>query len=132
MGNRDEGCGCGVRCPNVDSVKLDIVTSGVTESNKEIVCWSIADKLGGVVTHCSFNGPSETRRTLQSERILYVDVALPNSSPIDAYEEVSSNDFVSALEDLPEEVSLETIETRASDFSENILPYRCVLSHGTL
>ena len=78
----------------------------VTEDNKDDVCQSIAEALGGEVGYCSLTGPSSSRRRLDTAT-LYVEVSVPDAS--EATEVAESENFVDSLENLPEEVSISDV-----------------------
>ena len=87
-------------------VRLVVEAENVTEDNKNGVCQSIAEALGGEVDYCSRWGSSSERRRL-AIKYLWVDVSVPNAS--EAEEIAQSESFIESLENLPEDVLISKV-----------------------
>merc|ERR1719473_2401611 len=80
-----------------EKVDLTVNVDGVTEANKDKVCQSVAEKLGGTVEQCNL-GASEAR--LSEERMLApaeLKVRVAVKSAEDAKAKAQSNGFVSTI-----------------------------------
>ena len=92
---------------HLETLSLEVEVIGATEENKDQICDSIADALGGSPTHCSFVGPQSGRRRLTGETTLYMDVAVSDASS--AQSQASRSDFVGSLSGLPAEVTVTSV-----------------------
>jgi len=103
-------------------LSLVILVSGLNNSNKRQVCDTVSTRLEGSTSYCSVDGPSGLRRNLQTTGNLYIDVNVVDTSL--AKQTISSEDFASSLQNLPEgvqvtEVSLHilTLASMSDEFS---------------
>jgi len=96
-------------CPEIAEkepvmIEVALQVTGVTEDTKDSVCDSVAAKLGGVAKGCLLLA---SRRSLQDEATLMVDVEFEDAETATAAAEVVNTDtFIESLDDLPESVEV--------------------------
>ena len=86
----------------------------ITEDNKDDVCQSIAQTLGGEVKSCTLQPQSSERRRLNTAT-LYVEITVFNAS--DSTEVVESEGFVDSLENLPPGILISGVTVIAGNTS---------------
>ena len=82
---------------------MALVAEGVTRDTKDTVCDSVASALDGEAIFCELGDVGLNRRIL-TEQTLFMDVSVEDAEAAQA--QVESEDFVSSLENLPEDISV--------------------------
>ena len=100
-------------CPTNDpleseKIHLFVYGENITEDNKDDVCQSIAQTLGGEVKSCTLQPQS-------SGATLYVEIAVFNA--LDSTEVVESEGFVDSLENLPPGILISGVTVIAGNTS---------------
>jgi len=92
---------------DVETVEVVADVTGVTESNKDVVCDAFATAMSGTATYCSLSGRNTHRRRLiVTSATLYMDIAVTDASV--AVTTLQEENFIDRVV-LPSEVQVQSL-----------------------